>query len=157
MALIWQNNLLLVLLSLFCMAMVVSSHDRHYTTPNVTRLTDYFSHVSVNQAFSNFFGGKNIQVISNGSMARLALDKSSGHKSSHIRFLLLKISRWNLIFWANFSTGSGFLSKNKYYYGFFSAAIKLPAGFSSGVVVAFYVKKASWSFNIPLIWSVGFM
>ncbi|XP_021895860.1 probable xyloglucan endotransglucosylase/hydrolase protein 33 [Carica papaya] len=115
MALIWQNNLLLVLLSLFCMAMVVSSHDRHYTTPNVTRLTDYFSHVSVNQAFSNFFGGKNIQVISNGSMARLALDKSSG---------------------------SGFLSKNKYYYGFFSAAIKLPAGFSSGVVVAFYLSNS---------------
>lgn len=35
--------------------------------------------------------------------------------------------------------GSGLASVNKYHYGFFSAAIKLPPGDSSGVVVAFYV------------------
>ena len=39
----------------------------------------------------------------------------------------------------NFGIGSGMASKNKYYYGFFSAAIKLPSGLSPGVVVAFYV------------------
>lgn len=37
--------------------------------------------------------------------------------------------------------GAGLVSKNKYYYGFFSAAIKLPSGLSSGVVVAFYVSS----------------
>ncbi|CAK9137783.1 unnamed protein product [Ilex paraguariensis] len=51
----------------------------------------------------------------NGSSADLTLDKSSG---------------------------SGLASKNRYYYGFFSAAIKLPAGFTSGVVVAFYLSNA---------------
>lgn len=36
-------------------------------------------------------------------------------------------------------TGAGLVSKNKYYYGFFNAAMKLPAGFTSGIVIAFYV------------------
>lgn len=35
--------------------------------------------------------------------------------------------------------GAGLVSKNNYHYGFFSARLKLPAGFASGVVVAFYV------------------
>ncbi|KVH96067.1 Concanavalin A-like lectin/glucanase superfamily [Cynara cardunculus var. scolymus] len=37
--------------------------------------------------------------------------------------------------------GSGLVSKNTYYHGFFSAAIKLPMGITSGVVLAFYVSK----------------
>ncbi|KAK4485775.1 hypothetical protein RD792_008422, partial [Penstemon davidsonii] len=37
---------------------------------------------------------------------------------------------------------SGLVSKNNYYYGFFNAALKLPAGFTSGVVVAFYLSNA---------------
>ena len=41
--------------------------------------------------------------------------------------------------------GAGLVSKNKYYYGFFSAAIKLPSGLSSGVVVAFYVSSKALS------------
>ncbi|PHT58116.1 hypothetical protein CQW23_00479 [Capsicum baccatum] len=36
------------------------------------------------------------------------------------------------------STGSGQISKDKYYYGFFNAALKLPAHFTFGAVVAFY-------------------
>lgn len=40
-------------------------------------------------------------------------------------------------------TGSGIVSKNKYYYGFFNAAMKLPAGFTSGIVIAFYVSLIS--------------
>lgn len=42
------------------------------------------------------------------------------------------------LFWVQ-CAGSGLASVNKYHYGFFSAAIKLPPGDSSGVVVAFYV------------------
>ncbi|KAM3396879.1 hypothetical protein P3S68_000391 [Capsicum galapagoense] len=36
------------------------------------------------------------------------------------------------------STGSGQISKDKYYYGFFNAALKLSAHFTFGAVVAFY-------------------
>ncbi|KAK6277081.1 hypothetical protein POUND7_017404, partial [Theobroma cacao] len=105
------QHILFMSLSMFCMTSVVSSHSRHYTTPSVPRLTDLLSHVSVDTGFSKFFGGPNIKLINNGSMATLALDKTSG---------------------------SGLVSRRKYYYGFFSAAIKLPAGLTSGVVVAFY-------------------
>ncbi|CAL5338344.1 unnamed protein product [Camellia sinensis] len=40
------------------------------------------------------------------------------------------------------SRGSGLVSRNKYNYGFFSAGIKLPSGFTSGVVIAFYLSNA---------------
>ncbi|XP_021809690.1 probable xyloglucan endotransglucosylase/hydrolase protein 33 [Prunus avium] len=99
---------------ILCMAVLVSSHNRYYTIPSVPRLTDAFPRVPISNGFSKAFGGSNIQVI-NGSMATLALDKSSG---------------------------SGLVSVNKYHYGFFSAAIKLPAGLTSGVVVAFYLSNA---------------
>lgn len=35
--------------------------------------------------------------------------------------------------------GSGFVSHDLYNHGFFSASIKLPADYTAGVVVAFYV------------------
>ncbi|KAM3301266.1 hypothetical protein P3S67_015767 [Capsicum chacoense] len=37
------------------------------------------------------------------------------------------------------STGSRHIFKDKYYYDFFNAALKLPAHFTSGVVVSFNV------------------
>lgn len=95
---------------------LVSSRSIRYTSPSVPQLTDGFPHVSITKGFSNAFGGSNIQVTGNGSTATLALDKSSG---------------------------SGLASVNKYHYGFFSAAIKLPPGDSSGVVVAFYLSNAN--------------
>ncbi|XP_048441188.1 probable xyloglucan endotransglucosylase/hydrolase protein 33 [Pyrus x bretschneideri] len=101
------------ILILCCMSMLVSS-NRLYTSPSVPRLTDVFPRVSIDRGFSKVFGGSNVQVI-NGSMATLALDKNSG---------------------------SGLASVNKFHYGFFSAAIKLPAGLTSGVVVAFYLSNA---------------
>ncbi|XP_017640986.1 probable xyloglucan endotransglucosylase/hydrolase protein 33 isoform X2 [Gossypium arboreum] len=112
---IFQHIILLLCLSLFCATSLVSSHNRHYTSPSVPRLTDLFSHVSVNKSFSNVFGGPNIKILNNGSTATFALDRTSG---------------------------SGLASWNKYNYGFFSAAIKLPAGLTSGVVVAFYLSNA---------------
>lgn len=45
----------------------------------------------------------------------------------------------SIIYFLGFFLGSGLVSRNRYYYGFFNAAMKLPAGFTSGVVVAFYV------------------
>ncbi|PON98932.1 Xyloglucan endotransglucosylase/hydrolase [Trema orientale] len=111
-----QDKLLFSVFLVFCMTVLVSSaRNRRYTPPSVTHLTDLFPHVPITDGFSNFFGASNTQLTGNGSMATLALNKSSG---------------------------SGLASKNKYYYGFFSAAIKLPSGLSSGVVVAFYLSNA---------------
>ncbi|KAJ0037386.1 hypothetical protein Pint_23010 [Pistacia integerrima] len=114
---LFQNNLFIFGLFFFCITTLVSSNtaSRHYTPPAVAPLTDLFTPLSVDQGFSAFFGGPNIKIINNGSMASIALDKSSG---------------------------SGLISRNDFHYGFFSAAIKLPAGISSGVVLAFYLSNA---------------
>ncbi|XP_047176460.1 probable xyloglucan endotransglucosylase/hydrolase protein 33 [Vigna umbellata] len=109
---LWQQKLGFSYLLILCLATVVSSHNRPFTVPTVTRLTDSFPTVPIDQAFSKAFGASNVQFLSNGSTATLALDKLSG---------------------------SGLVSQRRYYYGFFSAAIKLPSGLSPGVVVAFYV------------------
>lgn len=77
-----QENTLLSLLFLLCMAMSVSSHNRPYTTPDVPRLTDLFPHVLIDRGLSKFFGAQNIQLLNNGSYANLALDKSSGKKAA---------------------------------------------------------------------------
>ncbi|KAG6396505.1 hypothetical protein SASPL_142656 [Salvia splendens] len=89
----------------------VCSRGPVYKPPSVGRLTDRFSKSTVDKSYDVAFGASNIHVTNTGTTAALSLDKSSG---------------------------SGLVSKNKYYYGFFNAAMKLPAGFTSGVVVAFY-------------------
>lgn len=114
MAQLLESSLLLSFLILSTIV-AVSSRGAVYTPPNVERLTDRFSHLPVNQGFSLFFGGSNIRLKNNGSSVDILLDKT---------------------------TGSGLVSKNKYNYGFFSAAIKLPPGFTSGVVLAFYLSNA---------------
>ncbi|CAH8251828.1 unnamed protein product [Arabidopsis lyrata] len=109
MKIMWETAVVFCL----CSLSLVSSHSRKFTTPNVTRLTDQFTKITIENGFVRRFGAHNIQV--NGSLAKLTLDKSSG---------------------------AGLVSKNKYHYGFFSARLKLPAGFASGVVVAFYLSNA---------------
>uniref|UniRef100_A0A5B7BGY2 Xyloglucan endotransglucosylase/hydrolase n=1 Tax=Davidia involucrata TaxID=16924 RepID=A0A5B7BGY2_DAVIN len=111
-----QERLLFLSLLIFCNIIVeVSSRGAYYTPPKVPPLTDRFSHISINQGFSESFGHSNVHLMNNGSTANLILDKASG---------------------------SGLVSRNKYNYGFFSAAIKLPSDFTSGVVVAFYLTNA---------------
>jgi hypothetical protein len=39
------------------------------------------------------------------------------------------------------SAGAGFASQDLFLHGFFSAAVKLPADYAAGVVVAFYVRS----------------
>ncbi|XP_059308510.1 probable xyloglucan endotransglucosylase/hydrolase protein 33 isoform X2 [Lycium ferocissimum] len=110
-----DKTLLLSELLTICVIVVVSSLGPIYTPPDVERLTDRFSRLPVNQKYNAFFGSANVRLTNNGSSADLILDKSSG---------------------------SGLVSRDKYYYGFFNAALKLPANFTSGVVVAFY--RRSW-------------
>ncbi|XP_059649004.1 probable xyloglucan endotransglucosylase/hydrolase protein 33 [Cornus florida] len=115
---LFQDGLLLFTLSLvLCSSntVLVSSRGAFYTAPTVPHLTDGFSHVSVSEGFSESFGHSNVHPTRNGSGVDLVLNKSSG---------------------------SGLVSRNKYHHGFFSAAIKLPSGFTSGVVVAFYLSNA---------------
>ncbi|XP_074339395.1 putative xyloglucan endotransglucosylase/hydrolase protein 33 [Apium graveolens] len=114
MSILQMRSFLLVLF--ICSSIVaVSSRGPIYKPPPVERLTDRFVQQSVDKAFSNLYGNKNIHQLNNGSSVNIILDKSSG---------------------------SGLISKNRYYYGFFSAAIKLPASFTSGVVVAFYLSNS---------------
>jgi len=158
MKIMWETAVVFCL----CSLSLVSSHSRKFTTPNVTRLTDQFSKIAIENGFSRRFGAHNIQV--NGSLAKLTLDKSSGNKNLHCSvlnilfprlfiFLMIKpeflsvyypqnlyICMWIFIYNIDIFAGAGLVSKNKYHYGFFSARLKLPAGFASGVVVAFYVR-----------------
>ncbi|XP_057493459.1 probable xyloglucan endotransglucosylase/hydrolase protein 33 [Actinidia eriantha] len=110
-----QERLLLLSLLIFFMISSASSRGAIYKPPIVPSLTDRFNRVAVNQGYSEFFGHSNIRLLNNGSNADLILNKSSG---------------------------SGLVSRNKYHHGFFNAAIKLPSGFTSGVVIAFYLSNA---------------
>ncbi|XP_043724588.1 probable xyloglucan endotransglucosylase/hydrolase protein 33 [Telopea speciosissima] len=110
-----KEHFMLVGILIFCTIEDARSLDGHYTLPNVTHLTDLFHHQTLNQAFLTSFGSSNIHFGNNGSNVQLTLNKTSG---------------------------SGLISLNKYNYGFFSSAIKLPPGYSSGVVVAFYMSNA---------------
>ncbi|XP_072962660.1 probable xyloglucan endotransglucosylase/hydrolase protein 30 [Typha angustifolia] len=53
-------------------------------------------------------------------------------KSPDGRSVSIKLNRY---------TGSGFVSSDYYYHGFFSASIKLPSDYTAGVVVAFYLSN----------------
>ncbi|GAB2214232.1 hypothetical protein Droror1_Dr00018573 [Drosera rotundifolia] len=110
--LVLQVSLLWIISALI---VLVSSADAQDGLPKTTRLTDLFPHLSFEQKFSVFFGASNVRTYNNGSLVNIALSKVSG---------------------------SGLASRNKYYYGFFSAAMRLPPGYTSGVVVAFYLSNS---------------
>ncbi|XP_076934680.1 putative xyloglucan endotransglucosylase/hydrolase protein 33 [Bidens hawaiensis] len=93
----------------------VSSRGPVYKPPSVERLTDRFHSTPVDGKMTTFFGASHIHMKSNGSYADIVLDKTSG---------------------------SGLVSKYRYNHGFFSVAIKLPTGDTSGVVLAFYMSNA---------------
>ncbi|KAL6008214.1 putative xyloglucan endotransglucosylase/hydrolase protein 30 [Asimina triloba] len=64
--------------------------------------------------YSDLFGDFNVAKSPDGNSVRLLLDRYSG---------------------------SGFISKDLYSHGLFSAAIKLPSNYTAGVVVAFYTSN----------------
>ncbi|KAI3729726.1 hypothetical protein L6452_18390 [Arctium lappa] len=69
---------------------------------------------SFDEGYSHLFGDDNLQVLKDGKSVHLSLDER---------------------------TGSGFVSQDLYLHGFFSASIKLPADYTAGVVVAFYMSN----------------
>ncbi|KAL1832768.1 hypothetical protein DCAR_0102791 [Daucus carota subsp. sativus] len=70
--------------------------------------------VSFEEGYSQLFGDSNLMILQDGKSAHLSLDER---------------------------TGSGFVSHDLYKHGFFSASIKLPADYTAGVVVAFYMSN----------------
>lgn len=63
---------------ILCMIIVVSCRGPVYKPPEIEKLTDHFSRLSVNQSYNVFYGGSNIHITNNGSSAEIILDKSSG-------------------------------------------------------------------------------
>ncbi|MFS8028153.1 putative xyloglucan:xyloglucosyl transferase [Helianthus anomalus] len=70
--------------------------------------------LSFDEGYSHLFGDDNLMVLKDGKSVHLSLDER---------------------------TGSGFVSQDLYLHGFFSASIKLPADYTAGVVVAFYMSN----------------
>ncbi|KAM0016848.1 putative xyloglucan:xyloglucosyl transferase [Helianthus debilis subsp. tardiflorus] len=70
--------------------------------------------LSFDEGYSKLFGDDNLMVLKDGKSVQLSLDER---------------------------TGSGFVSQDLYFHGFFSASIKLPADYTAGVVVAFYMSN----------------
>nr|XP_043626347.1 probable xyloglucan endotransglucosylase/hydrolase protein 28 [Erigeron canadensis] len=70
--------------------------------------------LSFDEGYSHLFGDTNLIVLRDGKSVHLSLDERSG---------------------------SGFVSQDLYLHGYFSASIKLPADYTAGVVVAFYMSN----------------
>jgi xyloglucan:xyloglucosyl transferase len=70
--------------------------------------------LSFHEAYSPLFGDDNLVVLKDGKSVHTSLNQR---------------------------TGSGFVSQDLYLHGFFSTSIKLPADYTAGVVVAFYMSN----------------
>ncbi|CAN1138342.1 Probable xyloglucan endotransglucosylase/hydrolase protein 28 [Linum perenne] len=70
--------------------------------------------VPFDEGYTQLFGDNNLVIHKDGNAVHLSLDER---------------------------TGSGFVSQDLYAHGYFSASIKLPADYTAGVVVAFYMSN----------------
>lgn len=70
--------------------------------------------VAFDEGYSHLFGDNNLMILKDGKSAHISLDER---------------------------TGAGFVSQDLYLHGYFSASIKLPADYTAGVVVAFYMSN----------------
>lgn len=112
--------------------------------------------INFDEGYSHLFGEDNLVVVRDGKSVHLSLDERTGclldflHSFGVLYGFDFFLFFWpfealtdSLAFW--WCIGSGFVSQDLYLHGFFSASIKLPADYTAGVVVAFYV-----SYHIPL-------
>ncbi|XP_058108411.1 probable xyloglucan endotransglucosylase/hydrolase protein 28 [Magnolia sinica] len=70
--------------------------------------------LSFDEGYTQLFGDSNLMLLKDGKTVHISLDER---------------------------TGAGFASQDLYLHGFFSASIKLPADYTAGVVVAFYMSN----------------
>jgi len=109
--------------------------------------------IPFDEGYAPLFGDSNLVIHRDGKSVHISLDERTGFFFLLFRmpplsiyvgllrwwFLWLKSSPfWFFHFWGVFA-GSGFVSHDLYLHGYFSASIKLPADYTAGVVVAFYV------------------
>lgn len=109
--------------------------------------------VSFDEGYSHLFGDGNLMVLKDGKSAHISLDDRTGacyfgcsvHEDVISGAWILAFNRKDWIFngWI-VCAGSGFVSQELYLHGYFSASIKLPADYTAGVVVAFYVSGNLW-------------
>ncbi|GJM98878.1 hypothetical protein PR202_ga15926 [Eleusine coracana subsp. coracana] len=105
-------------------------------------------HLAFEEGYTQIFGSSNLALHPGGKRVRLALDQSTGQSVSAIPVSVFPSSSLLLLRTITGSsssctaaTGSGFASQGLFLHGFFSAAIKLPAAYAAGVVVAFYLSN----------------
>ncbi|XP_006661197.2 probable xyloglucan endotransglucosylase/hydrolase protein 28 [Oryza brachyantha] len=82
--------------------------------PPPLRLVRPARSIAFDEGYAQMFGDGNLALLRDGRRVHLSLDES---------------------------TGAGFASQDLFLHGFFSAAIKLPADYAAGVVVAFYLSN----------------
>lgn len=109
--------------------------------------------VPFDEGYSHLFGHDNLVVHRDGKSVHLSLDERTGlcffflfsffPVFVYLIFVPVRVSEYD--FYCVY-TGSGFVSHDLYLHGFFSSSIKLPADYTAGVVVAFYVSHLSNSF-----------
>ncbi|KAL5200999.1 hypothetical protein ABZP36_035353 [Zizania latifolia] len=102
---------LLLLLSLLVLAVVPHGGDAR---PPQLQLVRGARQMAFDEGYTQIFGDGNLALLRDGRLVHLSLDES---------------------------TGAGFASQDLFLHGFFSAAIKLPADYAAGVVVAFYLSN----------------
>ncbi|KAJ7954470.1 Xyloglucan endotransglucosylase/hydrolase [Quillaja saponaria] len=73
-----------------------------------------FPTIAFDEGYTHLFGNDNLAIFRDGKSVHLTLDER---------------------------TGSGFVAQDIYLHGYFSASIKLPADYTAGVVVAFYMSN----------------
>lgn len=98
--------------------------------------------ISFDEGYSQLFGDDNLMLLQDGKSVHISLDERTGllifltfDFLLFCYFLVRVVFKFVLVT----CTGSGFVSQDVYLHGFFSASIKLPADYTAGVVVAFYV------------------
>lgn len=110
--------------------------------------------VPFDEGYSHLFGHDNLVVHRDGESVHLSLDERTGlcfffffWVFAYFLFLVhVTVSEYD--FYCVY-TGSGFVSHDLYLHGFFSVSIKLPADYTAGVVVAFYVSHLFNSSSPP--------
>ena len=103
--------------------------------------------LSFDEGYTQLFGDDNLVIHRDGKAVHLSLNERTGLflfpgflvLIFFWGYFLCCFSKGRLLLWWWCKTGSGFVSQDLYLHGYFSASIKLPADYTAGVVVAFYV------------------
>ncbi|KAL6846607.1 hypothetical protein ACP4OV_024055 [Aristida adscensionis] len=99
--------------------------------------------LAFDEGYTQIFGSANLALLRDGRRVRLALDESTGRPCDFRggEGVLCEVTHRRRRLPPPSCAGAGFASQDQFLHGFFSAAIRLPAGYAAGVVVAFYLSN----------------